>query len=97
MGGYITVMPIDEAPDALRRLVRATPALITAEDHLQGDALLNDADGQLLATATLYQRLEQEEAAIHQAETHRLDNMINAEKATAIDGYTLELLDGGVL
>jgi hypothetical protein len=54
-------------------------------------------DGKLLATARLYKRLEEEELAIHQAATNRLDNMVKTEKQNAIDAYTLELVDGGIL
>ncbi|MCD9024302.1 hypothetical protein [Cohnella silvisoli] len=98
LGGYVEIVPIDEAPDLVRRLVRETPAFISADEHLQGQALLDEGvDGKLLLTAILYQRMEADELAIHQAETHRLDNLINVEKATAIDEYTLELIDGGVI
>lgn len=82
MSTYIEVVSIDDCPDMIRRLVRATPALITAEDHLQGVELTADGvDGKLLITAKLNERLEEEELSIHQAQTHRLDNLINAEKS----------------
>ncbi|MCD9020514.1 hypothetical protein [Cohnella silvisoli] len=98
LGGYIEIVPIDEAPDLVRRLVRETPAFISADEHLQGQELLSDGvDGKLLLTAILYQRMETDELAIHQAETHRLDNLINAEKATAQDELLEDLLNREVL
>jgi hypothetical protein len=67
-------------------------------DDLQGENLTSEGvDGQLLATAMLYKRFEEEEASIHNAQSARLDNMINAERTKAIDDYTLELIDGGLI
>lgn len=98
MSTYIEIIPFDELPDMLRRFIRATPALIPVTDDLQGDKLLSESvDGRLLATAMIYKRLEEEESAIHQARTHRLDNMINLEKTRAVDEYTLELINGSVI
>jgi hypothetical protein len=98
MQSYIEVVSVFDLPDPLKRLVYATPALIPVTDDLQGDGLMAEGvDGKLLATAMLYRRLEEEEAAIHQAETHRLDNMIAAEKTAAVDQYTLELVEGGLI
>lgn len=98
MATYIEIVSVDDLPDMLKRLVSATPALITVTDDMQGAGLTAEGvDGKLLATAALYKRLQEEELAIHQAETHRLDNLIQAEKTTAIDTYTLELISGGVI
>jgi len=98
VSSYIEIISMDELPDFLRQFVRTTPALIPVTDDLQGEELLAEGtDGKLLMTAILYKRLEEEEAAIHQAETRRLDNMIRVEKAQAVDDYTLELIHGGVI
>jgi hypothetical protein len=98
LAGNIESLSIDSAPNILKRLVRETPALISADEHLQGQQLLDEGvDGKLLITAIMHQRIEADELAIHQAETHRLDNLIEAEKTQAIDDYTLELIEGGVL
>lgn len=99
MSGYIdevVVMEVEEARDKFH--IRATPAIIPICDHWQGEELMaKGVDGQLLITATAYKLNEEEDLAIHQAETHRLDNMINFEKDKAIDNYTLELLEGGLI
>jgi hypothetical protein len=98
MGSYIEAISVDNLPELMRRFVRATPALIPVNDDLQGENLTSEGvDGQLLATAMLYKRLEEEEASIHNAQSARLDNMINAERTKAIDDYTLELIDGGLI
>lgn len=98
MATNIQVISVDECPLMIRNFVRVTPALIIVTDDLQGDHLLSETgDGQLLATAMLNKRMEEEDLAIHQMETHRLDNMINNEKTKVIDNYTLELIDGGVI
>lgn len=92
----IEVMEVEEAKELFH--IRATPAIIPICDHWQGEELLKEGvDGQLLITATAYKLNEEEDLAIHQAETHRLDSMINAEKVKAIDDYTLELITGGVI
>lgn len=98
LGAYVQIISLDDADDQVRYLVRETPALISADEHLQGAQLLGEnVDGSLLVTATMYQRVEADELAIFQAETHRLDNMIRTEKTAAIDEYTLELIDGGLI
>jgi hypothetical protein len=86
MSSYITTVSVDDCPQMLRNLVRATPALIIVSDDLQGEGLIAEGvDGKLLVTAMLYKRLEEEDLAIHNVETHRLDNMISAEVQKKID------------
>lgn len=98
VGGYIEIIQLSDAPKEIKDLVRTTPALIIASDDLQGDNLLAEGiDGKLVVTAMLYKRLEEEELAIHQQETHRLDNLIKIENTRAIDNYTIELIEGGLL
>lgn len=77
--------------------IHSTPALIVIRDDLQGTHLLDEVNGQLRITAELYKAMEEEDLNLHQAETHRLDNLINIEVTNAIDNYTLELIDGGVI
>ena len=99
MSGYvdeIEVMELDEAKEHFH--IRATPCLIPLLDHLQGENLLAEGvDGKLLLTAEAYKMHQEEELAVHQAETHRLDNFVMAEKQTAIDDYTLELVGEGLI
>jgi hypothetical protein len=45
----------------------------------------------------MYQRLEADEAALQNVATSRLDTFVNVERTKAIDDYTLELIDGGVI
>lgn len=97
LGSYVEVVAFPDAPQMVKNLVRETPALISADEYLQGQYLLDDADGQLLITAIMYQRMEADELAIHESKTHRLDNFINSEKDQAIDDYTAELLEGGII
>jgi hypothetical protein len=86
MSTYITTVSVDDCPQMLRNLVRATPALIIVSDDLQGEGLTAEGvDGKLLMTAMLYKRLEEEDLAIHHVETHRIDNMISAEVQKKID------------
>ena len=99
MSGYvdeIEVMELEEAKEHFH--IRATPCLIPLLDHLQGESLLAEGiDGKLLLTAEAYKMHETEELAVHQTETHRLDNFVVAEKQTAIDDYTLELVGEGLI
>jgi hypothetical protein len=98
MKGYINLVSLDSVPELVKNLVTATPCLLVVTDDLQGNNLLSeDVDGKLLSTAMLYKRMEEEDKAIHQAETFRLDNMIKAENTKAIDNYTLELVEGGLI
>lgn len=96
MTPYIEVKSIEDIEE-LKNCIRITPALIPITDDLQGENLLETIDSQLLATAMLYKRLEEEEQAIHKKETHRLDNMINNERNNTIDDYTMELIIEGVI
>jgi len=94
MSTYIDVYTIDEIPEFLRRYIRATPALIPITDNLQGDELLDidEIKGQLRVTAELYQWLEKEEKDIHEADTYRIDNLVNTEvKMNMGDNY--EVMD----
>ena len=78
--------------------IRATPALIPICDHWQGEQLLDEGiDGKLLVAALANKILEEEELTIHNQETYRLDNFVNKEKVKAIDDYTLDLIDGGII
>jgi len=98
MATYVDIVSLDEIPDMLKKYVRATPALIVINDDLQGDGLTaTGTDGQLLATAMLYKRLDEEEVAIYNQNNARLDSMINAEKNKAIDDYTLSLIEEGII
>jgi len=98
MSTYIEVISMDDLPDLLRRLIRATPTLIPITDDLQGDGLMaEDVDGKLVVTAMLYKRLEEEDLAIHQVETKRLDNMIKAEKVTAQESVLEDMIIRGMI
>ena len=99
MSGYVDEVVVMEVEEARQRFhISATPAIIPICDHWQGEHLMQEGvDGQLLITATAYKLNEEEDLAIHQAETHRMDNMIKAENIKAIDEYTLELVEGGLL
>ena len=98
LGGYVEIVDVSTASDEVRKLVRATPALIIAPDYLQGEELLKDGvDKDLLILAEMYKALEADEIAVHELETNRLDVFINSEKENAIDDYTLSLIEGGLL
>lgn len=99
LSSYIELIEIEDCPEILKRLVRETPALISAEEHLQGyDALLSETvDGKLLLTSEMYEKMDRSEKALHNQDNCRLDSHINCEKTKAIDNYTEELIVGGVL
>lgn len=98
MGSYITCISLDEVSVDIKSLVSKTPALIIITDDLQGENLLKEnVDGQLLATASLYKRLDEEEKTIHNQENQRLDAMINNEKNKVKDSQMLELIEGGLI
>lgn len=98
MPTLVEIVEINQASPELRQLIRATPALIPVVDDLQGEYIKGEGvDGQLLVTAELYRWLEREEQVVNNQETYRLDNFINGEKIKAIDDYTIELIEGGVI
>jgi hypothetical protein len=98
LGGYLECRSVFEIDSDLKKLVRATPALILAPDYLQGEELLADGvDSELLIIAEMYKALETDELAIHNQETQRLDQFINEEKTNAVDEYTMELIMSEVL
>lgn len=88
---YIECVPFDKIPDLLRYLVRATPALIMAEDHLQGEHLVEEVDGSLVLTKVLYERMEEEDRKVHGLDTQRLAAFIDSEKHAAVEEYKLSL------
>lgn len=98
LGSYVTLIDISNATQELRNLVRATPALIFAPDYLQGEELLKDGvDGEILVLAEMYKKLEQDELAIHNQETQRLDQFVKSENTKAVDGAILDMVEGGIL
>lgn len=98
MGNMIDVVDVNQISPELKQYVMTTPALIAITEDLQGSNLTSDGtDGNLIVTAMLNKRMEEEDLAVHQSTTHRLDNLIGIEKTKAIDAYTVELLEGGLL
>ena len=98
MGGYVELLDVASVPNELKKLVRATPAIVFAPDYLQGEELTNESvDSGLLLISEMYKELEADELAIHNQETLRLDQFVNGEKQTAIDDYTMDLIIGGVI
>jgi len=98
MGGYVELLDVASVPKELKKLVRATPAVLFAPDYLQGEELTNEnVDSGLLLISEMYKELEADELAIHNQETLRLDQFVNGEKQTAIDDYTMDLIIGGVI
>lgn len=76
--------------------IRATPAFVVLRDDLEGNELLS-GDVELKITAEAYKIMQEEELKIHQAETHRLDNFVNAEKTKAQDALMEDMLARGVI
>ncbi len=98
MSGYVEIIEINEASPELRRIIRATPALIPVVDDLQGDYIKGEGiDGQLIATTAMYKWLQKEELVVHNQETERLDNFVKGEQIKAIDDYTMDLILEGVI
>lgn len=94
--GIIEVVEIDDCPELLRRLVRETPALIKAEEHLQGSELLKEGvDGKLLLTAEIYESMDRTERSLHNVDNSRLDTFVNGEKNNAMDDLVMEMIIEG--
>lgn len=70
--------------------VRTTPAFLILRDDLQGDELLG-GDPQLKITLEAYKSMEEEDIKLYQKDTKRLDNMVNAEIAKAINSFKNEI------
>jgi hypothetical protein len=96
--GVIEVVEFDDCPSLLKRLIRETPCLIQAEEHLQGIELLKEGvDGKLLLTAEMYERMDRTEKALHNVDNSRLDSFIVGENNNAIDETIMEMIIEGVL
>ena len=96
LSGIIEVIEIDECPSLLRRLVRETPCLIQAEEHLQGSELLKEGvDGKLLLTAEMYERMDKSEKALHNVDNARLDTFVTGENNEAMDNLIIEMIIEG--
>lgn len=94
--GIIEVVEIDDCPDILRRLVRETPALIKAEEHLQGSELLKEGvDGKLLLTAEIYESMDKTERSLHNVDNARLDTFVVGENNNAMDNIVMEMIIEG--
>lgn len=92
----IAVMEVEEAIQHFH--VRVTPCLIPILDSLQGEFLLKtDTDGQLLLIAKAYQLMDMEEKEFHNVDNARLDTFVIGETNSAVDTYTLDLIEGGLI
>lgn len=98
LSGVIEVIEIDECPSILRRLVRETPCMVQAEEHLQGDELLKEGvDGKLLLTAEMYERMDRSEKALHNVNNARLDTFVIGESNNAVDETIMEMISEGII
>jgi len=96
--GVIEVVEFDDCPSLLKRLIRETPCLIQAEEHLQGVELLKEGvDGKLLLTAEMYERMDRTEKALHNVDNARLDSFVVGEKNEAVDELVMDMIIEGVL
>lgn len=96
LSGIIEIVEIDECPSLLRRLVRETPCMVQAEEHLQGAELLKDGvDGKLLLTAEMYERMDRTERALHNVDNSRLDTFVTCENNEAMDNLLMEMIIEG--
>jgi hypothetical protein len=99
VGHFVESLQVENLIDVRDKYpIRATPAIIPICDHWQGDELLAvNGEGSLLVKALANKIMEEEDLVVHNQETHRLDNFVNREKTQAIDEYTLELIEGGIV
>jgi hypothetical protein len=99
IGHFVESLQVENLMDVRDKYpIRATPAIIPICDHWQGDELLAvNGEGKLLVKTLANKIMEEEELVVHNQETHRLDNFVNREKTQAIDEYTLELIEGGIV
>lgn len=93
---------MSDLDNPFKRYIRATPALITITDDMQGEFLEDsEVDTITLIEATLIQLQDKEEQAVHKQNNNRLDQHINSEKRKskieAEDALTLELIEGGLI
>jgi hypothetical protein len=96
--GVIEIVELDECPSLIRKLVRETPCLIQAEEHLQGVELLKEGvDGKLLLTAEMYERMDRTEKALHNVDNARLDAFVIGESNNAIDETIMDMIIEGVI
>lgn len=66
--------------------VRATPAIVLLPDALQGAQVMAEgADGDLLIDAALAQYYDQDEAAVHDTEASRYDQVVRREVETVAE------------
>lgn len=94
----VTVMEVDTIPAVIKALVRETPCLIQAEEHLQGEHLMQDDINQkMLIFAELFDRMDRSEKALYNVDNSRLDMFISDENNNAIDETIMDMIIEGVL
>ncbi|MGE8036836.1 hypothetical protein [Lysinibacillus sp. NPDC093692] len=94
MGNYITLVEYSSIRGLLP--IRATPALIILREDMQGEHMLEDgSDGKMRITAEMHKAMEEEELNLFQAETHRIDNFVNKEVTSNVDGAVLDIMMRG--
>lgn len=96
LGTSVTMISIDNTPDIIKKLITMTPVLIPISLDLQGSHILNDdIDGKLIALAIINKRLEEEELALFNQETSRLDNLVNNEIIKSEEKMLMEMIIEG--
>lgn len=82
---YVEEVVVEDFMVAKERFhITQTPALVVIREDMQGAHLLTEdlESGKLRVALEAYKVLQEEEAVIHNMETARIDNVVNAEIAT---------------
>lgn len=93
--GMVQVAEISDCPDMLKRLVRETPAYITADEHLQGEYFMAETDPVALIVATIYERMDMTEKALHNVNHERLDSHIIEKQVESKNDMLMEMIVEG--
>lgn len=95
--GLVETIEVSECPDILRKMVRETPAYITADEHLQGEYFLATDSPIGLIEATIYERMDMAEKALHNVNNERLDSHIIVKQVESKNDMLMEMIVEGVI
>ena len=82
---------LSDCSDDLKCLVSITPCIITTQDNLQGNSILNESiNFSDVVNAKLMSRLQEEESEFRNVDNQRLSEFVAEERKKAVEEYILQ-------
>lgn len=97
-GLHVECIDIMTQDNPFKPYVRATPALFTFRDDMQGEFLTKPGvDPITLIEAALAEQQDIEEDIVHGQQNHRLDTHVKQKQNEAADAAVLDMLERSIL